>query len=187
VFDAEELAKSRTLRNWCTGGDRNNTLTHPPPTSIFDSHPLDKCFSVGAGSLAVDSEMQAAVEQSIIQDAIERSKQDELLLLAVKQAEEDEEARLLSLALAASQQEDREMQHVIELSRVSSSAARRSVVEILSSDDEYDARGASACDVACSHLFEMGFTTGLPARAFSFSFTCYPPSCSYPSSLLQLL
>jgi hypothetical protein len=103
------------------------------------------------------------VEQSIIQAAIEQSKAEDQLLRVMEQAQEEEEARQLHAALALSRQEDRELQTVIERSRLFHATSAQPVVEILSSDDESDVQVVSSRghEVNASSLCELGFAKGV--------------------------
>jgi hypothetical protein len=163
VFDAGELAqqpRQESLRSWL---DKSSGISETIPSGIFDSLPLDKGFVWHAGGRRVDDGMQAAVEQSIVQAAIDQSKAEEQLLRAMQKANEEEEARQLQLALAVSQQEDRELQAAIERSRSTRAAALLPIVEIMSSDDEAEIRVISsrANEVDSNSLFAMGFAKGV--------------------------
>jgi hypothetical protein len=167
VFDAGEtvhqpLQHRQSLRSWLGGSSGEALQMDTAATSIFDSQPLDEGFYKGKERRAVDGEMQAAVEQSIIQAAIDQSKADEQLSRAMQQAQDEEEARQLKIALALSQNEDLELQSVIERSRVSCAVPTHPVVEILSSDDDSDILVVSsrADAVNGSSLYDMGFSEG---------------------------
>jgi hypothetical protein len=149
-----------SIRTWLGGAGGGSD-----PTCIFDSQPLDKGWDVARRE--VNDGMAAAVEQSIIQAAIEQSKADDQLLRVMEQAQEEEEARQLHAALALSRQEDRELQTVIERSRLFHATSAQ-VVEILSSDDESDVRVVSSRghEVNASSLYELGFSKGVVCFKF---------------------
>jgi hypothetical protein len=144
------------IRTWLGGAGGGSD-----PTCIFDSQPLDKGWDVARRE--VNDGMAAAVEQSIIQAAIEQSKAEDQLLRVMEQAQEEEEARQLHAALALSRQEDRELQTVIERSRLFHATSAQPVVEILSSDDESDVQVVSSRghEVNASSLYELGFAKGV--------------------------
>jgi hypothetical protein len=145
-----------SIRTWLGGAGGGSD-----PTCIFDSQPLDKGWDVARRE--VNDGMAAAVEQSIIQAAIEQSKAEDHLLRVMEQAQEEEEARQLHAALALSRQEDRELQTVIERSRLFHATSAQPIVEILSSDDESDVQVVSSRghEVNASSLYELGFAKGV--------------------------
>jgi hypothetical protein len=171
VFDAGEMVQQprpttrQSIRAWLGSASGETSTFDSVPIGIFDALPLDKGFLWETGRRRVDDGLQAAVEQSIVQAAIEQSKAEEQLLREIKYAHEEEEARQLQLALAASQQEDHELQTAIERSRKTGAAALSHIVEILSSDDESDIRVISSRDKPADtgSLFGMGFSKGATA------------------------
>jgi hypothetical protein len=158
----QPLPQRQSLQSWLGGSCGEARETDAAPTGIFDWQPLDEGFFQGVGLRVNNDGMQAAVEQSIIQAAIDQSKADEQLSRVMQQAIYEEEARQLKIALALSQQEDRELQLVTERSRASSAVPTQPVVEILSSDDETDVAVTSfrADTVDGSSLYGMGFSEG---------------------------
>jgi hypothetical protein len=110
----------------------------------------------------------------------------------MQQAQEEEEARQLQVALAVSQQEDRELQAVMQRSRASHSLAQLAVVEILSSDDDGDIAVIPSRDnaVDCSSLYAMGFAKGVTAQRISLNTRalysrCFSHSCNLSSRCRQ--
>ena len=198
VFDAGELAyQPRQLRQrlipsmlgGACGGPSDDDFA---PNGVFDIQPLDKGFLWKEGRPAVDDRMQVAMEQSIMQAAIDQSKAEEQLLRVMQQAQEEEEARQLQLALAVSQQEDRELQAVMQRSRASHSLAQLAVVEILSSDDDGDIAVIPSRDNEddCSSLYAMGFAKGVTAQRISLNTRalysrCFSHSCNLSSRCRQ--
>jgi len=158
------MQQQPSIRSWFGGASAGAAHADPDPTGIFDSQPLDQGFFWGEGGRAVDDGMQAAVEQSVMQAAIDQSMAEQQLVRVMKQAEEEEEARQLRMALAVSQQsEDRELQAVIERSLVSRATAVQPVVQVLSSDDDdadVQVISTRSSGVAGSSLYDMGFSQG---------------------------
>jgi hypothetical protein len=178
VFDAGEtvfqpLQHRPSIRSWLGGAgeEARHTDATPFPVGIFDSQPLDEEFFRDAGRRAVNDGMQVAVEQSIIQAAIDQSKAEEQLLRVMLQAQEEEEARQLKIALALSQQEDRELQAVIQRSQTSRAGPAQPVVQILSSDDESVDVSSRGNAVDCSSLYAMGFAEGVISLLNIFALT----------------
>ena len=186
VFTAGELVhqpptmqqqqQQRSIRTWLGGASAGISPMDSDPTGIFDSQPLDKGFFFGERASAADDGMQAAVEQSIMQAAMDQSMAEQQLVRVMQQAQEEEEARQLQMALAVSKQaEDLELQAVIERSRASRATALQPIVEVLSSDDDADVQVISTriSGVEGSSLYDMGFAQGAnsPRRSFRMSLT----------------
>jgi hypothetical protein len=105
--------------------------------------------------------MAVALEQSIIQAEIDRSKAEQQLLRVMQQAQEEEEACQLKMALAISQQDDRELQSAIKRSQISRADSAQPVVQILSSDDESTGNSSLCNSADVQSLCAMGFAEGV--------------------------